>query len=336
MSRASNAVRLRQYLLALSPQARALLHRQLDGAATGEAAVILDELRRLEAAELSGPARLFFQPLDAFLVDDDADRPFRLARSSLPQLWRWIAQDLVRDEAAAYADAAGDVLAAGDVARAERLARDFQDRVAAAIRTAFADSEDQLLPRRLLAQLGTPRAADEIAVLRWALRGRDALAALSARLPAAIDDLPPQSIPVVTMLVENAARPRDVFAYALLTVMRRMAAPWRIVRLAVHAAGSSSAARAADTPYGVVLDILLADLDHHLAQLGAALAAADGATAITLIRSIDAVVRGLDAELAIPAGSTLGRRLAALTAEARDMTRNALAGAGADPVALSA
>ena len=225
MSGASNAVRLRQYLLALSPQARMELRQQLARAASSEAAVILDELCRLEPFDLDAPARLFFQPLEPFIVDDVMERPFRLPRSSLPQLWRWVARDLLRDEASEFSDATDDALAAGDVARAEGLARDFQDRVAAVIRASFAESDDQLLPRRLLAQLGTPRAADEIATLRWALRGRDALSALSARLPATIDDLPPQSIPVLTMLIENAARPRDVFVYALLVLMRRMAAP---------------------------------------------------------------------------------------------------------------
>ena len=336
MSGASNAVRLRQYLLALSPQARKLLRQRLEGAAGGEAAIILDELRRLEPAELSPPVRLFFQPLEAFIVDDVMDRPFRLARSSLPQLWRWVAHDLLRDEARAFSDASGDAFAAGDLARAARLARDLQDRVAAVIRAAFAEADDQLLPRRLLAQLGTPRAADEVAILRRAFRGRDALAALSGRLPATIDNLPPQSIPVLTMLIENAAHPRDVFVYALLTVMRRMAAPWQIVRLAVHAAGSNGAARVADTSYGVVLDILLADLDCQIAQLGAALAGCDRATAVALIRAIEATVQGLRAELAIPVGSTLGRRLTALAAEAGAVTRAALAGAAADPVALSA
>jgi hypothetical protein len=336
MSGASNAVRLRQYLLALSPQARMELRQQLARAASSEAAVILDELCRLEPFDLDAPARLFFQPLEPFIVDDVMERPFRLPRSSLPQLWRWVARDLLRDEASEFSDATGDALAAGDVARAEGLARDFQDRVAAVIRASFAESDDQLLPRRLLAQLGTPRAADEIATLRWALRGRDALSALSARLPATIDDLPPQSIPVLTMLIENAARPRDVFVYALLVLMRRMAAPWQIVRLAMHAAGSNSAARVADTPYGVVLDILLGDLDCQIAQLGAALAASDGATVIFAIRAIDAAVQGLRGELAIPVGSTLARRLSALTTDAAAVTRAALAGAAAHPVALSA
>jgi hypothetical protein len=336
MPDASNAVRLRQYLLALSPQARALLRQEFEAVAGAEAAAVLGELRRLDPPELSPPARLFFQPLEPFIVDDLVERPFRVARSSLPHLWRWVAHDLLRDDASAYLDAAGDALAAGDVARGERLARGFQDRTAAVIRSAFTETDDQLLPRRLLAQLGTPRAADEIATLRWALRGRDALAALSARLPATIDDLPPQSIPVVTMLIDNAARPRDVFVYALLTLMHRMAAPWQTVRLAVHAAGSNSAARVADTPYGIVLDIVLDDIDCQLVQLRAALAAGESATAIALIRAIDAAVRGLRGELAIPVGSTLARRLAALTAEAGAVTRAALAGAGRDPVALSA
>jgi hypothetical protein len=254
----------------------------------------------------------------------------------LPHLWRWVAHDLLRDEADEFSNAAGDALAAGDVARGERLARDLQDRVVAVIRTAFSETDDQLLPRRLLAQLGTPRAADQIAILRWALRGRAALAALSARLPATIDDLPPQSIPVVTMLIDNAARPREVFVYALLTLMRRMAAPWQIVRLAVHAAGSNGAARVADTPYGIVLDIVLDDIDCQLVQLRAALAAGESATAIGLIRAIDGAVRGLRGELAIPVGSTLARRLAAVTAEAGAVARAALAGPGRHPVALSA
>jgi hypothetical protein len=336
MSDASNTGRLRQYLLALGAEARAELRLRLEHATGAEAAVILDELRRFDQPSLNLPARLFFQPLEPFIVDDLIDRPFRLARASLPQLWRWVAHDLEREAAREFCDLAEDALAAGDGARASRLARDFQDRVAAAIRTAFAETDDQLLPRRLLAQLGTLRAAEEIATLRWALRGRDALAALSARLPATIDDLPPQSIPVVTMLIENAARPRDVFVYALLTLMRRLAAPWQIVRLAVHVACSNRAARIADTPYGIVLDIVVADLDCQLAQLRAALAAGEGATAIGLIRAIDGAVQGLRRELAIPVGSTLARRLAALAAEAEAVTRAALAGAGRDPVALSA
>jgi len=336
MSDARNAVRLRQYLLTLSPEARSGLRHRLERAGGTDAIIVLDELRRLQAPDLTGPARLFFQPLEPFLVDEAGEWPFRLHRAALPRLWHWLACDVLRDEAGAFSTQAGAAVAAGDVARAERLTHDFQDCAVAFLRAAFSESDDQLLPRRLLMQLGRPRAADEVATLRWVLRGRDALAALSARLPATIDDLPPQSIPVLTMLVETAAQPREVFVYALLMVMRRLATPWQIVRLAVHAAGSNSAARVVETPYGVVLDILLADLDCQIAQLGTALAASDGAAAIRLIKAIDGAVQGLHGELAIPVGSTPGRRLAAITAEAGVVTRAALAAAGSGPAALSA
>ena len=105
--------------------------------------------------------------------------------------------------------------------------------------------------------------------------------------------------------------------------MARLGAPWQAVRFAAHAASSNSAARIAATPYGLVVDILLADIERQIAALGAALEA-DGAAAVALIRSIDATIRGLRAEIVIPVGSTLGRQLSALDAEAAALARAAL------------
>ena len=48
------------------------------------------------------------------------------------------------------------------------------------------------------------------------------------------------------------------------------------------------------------------------------------ARAAALIRSIDATIRGLRAEIVIPVGSTLGRQLSALDAEAAALARAAL------------
>lgn len=161
--------------------------------------------------------------------------------------------------------------------------------------------------------------------MRWALRGRDTLAALAARLPATIHHLPQNQIAACVALIENAARPRDVFLCALITVMHRLAAPWQIVRLAVHAAGSDIAARIAATPYGVAVDVLLADVEWQIAALTAALADCHGAAAVALIRSIDATIQGLRGEIVIPVASTLGRRLDALGAEAAAVARSAIA-----------
>ena len=325
-----NALRLRAYLLALTPQARRDLRHGLErGSVAGDpsrAQVALEELRRLADDADGAAARLFFRPLAPFLIDDAADRPHpgRVARSSLPALWAFVRHDLVPDEAAAFTQAATEALEAGAVSHADRLANGFQDRVVAALRAAMANADDELGRRRLAMCIGTPQAIDEAAALRWTLRGRDGLAALAARLPAAIDHLPHNQVAAGMALIENAARPRDVFLYALLTVMGRLAAPWQVVRFAAHAASSNSAARIAETPYGIVVDILLADIERQIAALGAALAEADGAAAVALIRSIDATIRGLRAEIVIPVGSTLGRRLSALDDEAATLARAAL------------
>ena len=328
MSVDEHALRLRAYLVALTPQARRRLRDEFErGGVRGadfEAQAALVELRRLDDG--GAAAAMFFRPLKTFLIEDDMTHPYPgcVARASLPALWAWVSHDLVPQEAAAFNHAATEALAAGATAHALALTNVFHDRVVAALRAAFGD--DNVAARRaLLRSIGTPRAADEAATLRWALRGRDVLVALGERLPPSIADLPPHHIPACIAQIEKAARPRDVFPYALIAVIRRLAKPWQIVRLAAHIAGSNTAARIEATPYGLVVDMLLAEVERQIAALSGALADGAGATAVALIRSIDATIQGLRREIAIPLGSTLGRRLQALSAEAAAVTRSAMA-----------
>jgi hypothetical protein len=325
-----NTLKLRAYLVALTPQARRRLGDQLARGVAVSAAIdaqaMLAELRRLADDSDGAAARLFFSPLEPFLIDHQAGRSptGRIARTSLPALWAWIRHDLLPAGAAVFSLSAAEALEAGVTAHAERLASDFQDRVVAALRALFSD-EDQAARRRMLMRIATPDATEEAAALRWILRGRDMLAGLADRLPATIQDLPPDQIPACLRLIEHAARPRDVFPYALLTFMRRLAAPWQAVRLAVRAAGSNSAARIAETSYGIVVDILLSDVECQTAALAAALADGEAGRAVALIRCIDATIQGLRSEIIVPVGSTLARRLSALADEAAAVARAALA-----------
>jgi len=266
---------------------------------------------------------LFFRPLEPFLVDVDLAHPYPgcIARTSLPALWAWVCHDLAPLDAAAFVRVAAG---SDDIADIVSLTTEFQDRVAATLRAALG-GEDAATRRRLLGRIGTPRAEAEASALRWTLRGRDALDGLGARLPATIADLTPQHLPACIALIEEAARPRDVFPHALILVLRRLAKPWQIVRLAAHMSGSSTAARIEATPYGVVIAMLLAEMERQIAALSAALADGAGATAVGLVRSIDATIQGLHGEIAIPVGSTLGRRLQALSAGAAAVARSALA-----------
>ena len=103
--------------------------------------MVLSELRRSlrdgqsKSARFGDPARLFFQPIEPFLVDDGPDHKHRgrIARSALEPLWLWIGNALMPEEAKAYSEQVEQALMAGDTDRAEHQARTFQDRAAARI-----------------------------------------------------------------------------------------------------------------------------------------------------------------------------------------------------------
>ena len=328
--------RLRQFLRELSPGARSLLIGELERAVLrGEevtgADLVLQELRRIMREQREGAlriedtARLLFKPLEPFLVDDRGDHkhPGRVARSSLEALWNWILRDLLPNDANDLAADVSEAMLAGDQSRTERLARIFQDRVAAAIEAkCSAGGDDEKIRRRILQQIGTPRAGEELIALKCALKGRDVLASLSARLPLQIGNLANDQLDECKTLIESAAaRDGELFLYALLTVMNRMTAPWQLIRLGVKAAGSDTAARVAETHYGVAVNIVLAELERMVAELRADLRSGQGIAVGALLKTIHDSARGLRTELALPVDSTWGRTLAAQRTQISDLLR---------------
>ena len=103
--------RLREYLRALKPEARAVLIVELERAQlrgddmTGNV-LVLAELRRTiragaqQAPRIGDAARLFFKPFEPFLIDAPADhrRIGRIARASLDPIWARIGRDLMLAE----------------------------------------------------------------------------------------------------------------------------------------------------------------------------------------------------------------------------------------------
>ena len=164
--------RLRDYLRTLKPEARAMLVTELergmlrsDEAAGNE--LVLQELRRtIRAAGQAVPrigdaARLFFAPLEPFLIDDGADhkRVGRLARVSLEPIWEWIGRDLMPAEAKALSDDINRALVADDGVKAELLTRALHERAIQRIKeTIDAAGADEKMRRGLVVQVGTPPA----------------------------------------------------------------------------------------------------------------------------------------------------------------------------------
>jgi len=132
------AERLRAYLWELKPGAWALLVAELErglllGTAPAGAEMVIAELRRgfreanSRSVRFDDPARLFFKPLEPFLVDDVPDHKHhgRIARSALEPIWLWVSNTLIQEDARIYAQQVELALTAGDSEKADHQAHVF-------------------------------------------------------------------------------------------------------------------------------------------------------------------------------------------------------------------
>ncbi len=329
--------RLRQYLRELKPEARALLIAELERGLLSDdgqpgAELVLQELRR-SARETGRPAqrigslsRLFFQPLEPFLVDDVATHkhPGRIARVCLDPIWEWIRRDLVPGEAKAVSEEAGRAFADNDIIKAEYLARGFQDRVALRMQEALAGAgNDDKRQRRLAVQIGTARALEDVRLISNVLKARDALEAMGARIPGHIQNFTDGALDNAKALLESQlANDPQLFLYGLLLVMSRLAAPWQLIRLAVMAAGGDAAARIAETRYSVAVEIVLTEIERMVGELKSELRSGRGVAVAALLKTIHDAVRGVRTEIDLSVESNWARQLAQLRGDVSSLLKS--------------
>ena len=320
--------KLRAFLRQLKPGARATLIAELErgllqGASPAGAELVLAELRRslregrTFAARFDDSARLFFQPLEPFLVDDIPEHRHRgrLARTTLEPLWLWINNTLMPDEAKIYADLVDQAFLVGDPDRAEHAARDFQDRVLQRIQEMLAGASDRDRGR-LSVSLGTVRAAEDVRTLCDILRARRALATLAAQLPGYVSMFGGPTLDTVKSQLETAlGNETDLFLYALILLMSRLASPWQLIRLATRAAESDDTRRIAETPYVVTIDVALEEIDRRVRELAGDLKSGRGIAVSALLKDIHDALRGLRSEIDLPPDSSWGKQFAVLHAD---------------------
>lgn len=328
--------RLRQFLRELKPDTQAMLIAELERSllrgdeATG-AELVLQELRRFAresgrpSARAGNLARMFFQPLEPFLVDDVATHkhPGRIARVCLDPIWNWICRDLLPGEAKSMTEQVAKALGANDTAKAEELARAFQDRVAVRMEQALNVAwQDDKAMRRLMAQVATPRALEDVQAILKVMQARDRLAAFAARLPGHIKSFDGETVDDVKALLDSpVAGGSSLFLHVLVIVMSRLAAPWQLIRLATRAAGSDSAARIAETPYEITVSMVLSEMERMVAELKSELRSGKGVAVGALLKAIHDAARGLRTEINLSSDSPWGRELAAIRTEISNMLK---------------
>ena len=324
--------RLRDYLRTLKPEACAMLVAELErGMLRGEGAgneLVLQELRRAiraagqKAARIGDVERLFFAPLEPFLIDDVADhrRLARIARVSLEPIWTWLARDLMPAEVAALGEDITRALLANDPFKAEHIARMLHERAVGRIHDALAATQgDEKARRHLAVQVGTPRALEDLDTLFRVLTIRDVLAEFTKRLPGHFRVLEADQIDSIRATLElrmaeaPAARRADVYLFGLIAVMGRLAAPWQLVRIATRAAESDNTGRIAESPFAVAVTIVLGEIEATVRELRTELKARR--PVVGLLRGLHDAARGLRTEIDLSADSPWSRRLAAVRAE---------------------
>jgi HPt (histidine-containing phosphotransfer) domain-containing protein len=329
--------RLRAYLQELNPGARSLLIAELErGVLRGDemagAELILSELRRgirqsqSTSQRIGHHARLFFAPLEPFIVDDVPDHKHRgrIARSAIEPIWLWISANVMPDEADSFAAQVEAALQSGDADKAQHLARVFQDDALSKLEEllAAAASNDKAM-RRVNAQLGTPRALDDAKTLVGILKHRDAVAMLGAQLPGHIKTLAGGSLESVKAQLDSRLNSHpDMFVYTLVLVMSRLAAPWHLIRLATRAAGSDIAARIEETPYGVAVHMVLTEVARMVSELCADLKSGRVVAVTALLRDVHDALRGLRSELDLSGDSAWARQLTAIRADISKLVSN--------------
>jgi hypothetical protein len=247
------------------------------------------------------------------VVDDVAGRrhPGRISRNALETLWGWIRRDLLPTEAEQFTDAIGEVLLANDNLRVDTLARRFQDQVAAALAPAFERGDDKE-QRRISAQIGTPRAQDDALNLMRVLKLRDPLAMLADHLPGYIANLADiRLLETKSLIAAVAGRSPEIVPYALVVVMRRLAAPWQMIRLVPKLSADQWSK---DDSNDVAVNMVMAELGRLTDELRGNLQSGGVAT-VALLQQIHDAARGLRIELDPPPDSARGRELAALRAQ---------------------
>jgi hypothetical protein len=321
------ADRLRAYLRDLAPEAQALLLTELErgglrGEAIPAAEFILAELRReLVGSEqmprrVGNPTRLFFEPIEPFIIDGAPLRRHdgQIARASLNPIWSWICRDLTPVEAKAYGEATRRALMASDAAAGRAAAHAFQDRVVRFSAKVLASGASRAQAReRLDSYMGPPRAIDDLNEMICVLRVRDLLADLGSGLPPSIADFAGLLLHQALSRLGPLVGARDnVLFYALLLVMQRLEAHWQLIRLSIEAAHSNDAVRIAQTPYGVAVTIVLADIEDTVTAMRGKLRSRRPGEARTLLKSAHAAIEAVVVELDLSAASPWRERCAAI------------------------
>jgi len=317
--------RLREYLAQLPPQSQALLMREFErslerGEDVTVANFVLGQLRQIVrnddqqvTARSEDPARVLFRPLEPFLVEHNgAVRPGQIRRSSLPSIWQWLGRDGAAEAVREFEATLAGLRGGGTSAELAQAARKMQTAVGEAIHAATVVTPG-VDNQRHLVRIGSPAVIEDLRSVGAVLGNRDALDALSGKLPSSIGSFGDSQVNSVmsTLNVPSLQTPQ-VLPFTLSLVMSRLSSTWQIIRLAVRIASSDDEIKVAATPYGVAVTMALHDLSHQVSELRSRIKRGEFQNFGERLKVVHDGMRGVRTELDLRNDSVWGRQVAAI------------------------
>lgn len=325
------ADRLRDFITALPQATRDLLARELGKARDrGEdfpgLDLILSAIAPVPAEVLSEEAirDLVLAPLQPFTIEERlTERQTGMVMgASLPMIWRMLVRDLVPDPARALTAALER--SGTDAAAAAEAVSSFQNTAVAALKPLAVAAGAGGRPRELAA-LADDRAIEDLPDVMAILAMRDQIAAFAARFPLAMrsfgDDQVEHAQAQIDALLRSAPR---LVPYALALLHSRMTQPHQILRLAVKAVGSDEPSKLRPSPYGVVVDFVIADLDRTVVRTAHEINRGDLTAACPLVKAFHDIARGLRTELSLGGETAWGKAVAHHRARFADVLTRAI------------
>jgi hypothetical protein len=320
--------RLRDYLGQLPPQSQALLMREFEraierGEDTTVASFVLEQLRNIVRGtaqetqpRIEDPARLFFRPLEPFLLEGNGPvRPGQIRRSSLVPVWQWLNRDGVPDEAREFDAALTRMRQTGSTSELEAKVRKLQ--LAAAdvmikISAPTATGDKQ----RALSRIGSANVIEDFVSIGSVLLAREALDSFNGKLPSYLRVFGDAQIASVSTALSAASlQTTQMLPFALSLIIQRLTAPWQIIRIATKIAASDDEIRVGATPYGIAVTIALHDLSCLAANLRLDIKRGHFENVAEQLKTLHEGARGLRTELDLRNDSAWGKQLTSIRAD---------------------
>jgi hypothetical protein len=323
MTRVTSGERVREYVQGLTPQVRGRLLDELErlhlaGEDIKGSEALLAELRTefrgsgQRHERVNNPARYFFQPLEPVLVNRIPERANsgQISRSSLAAIWEWIGQCLLPAMTREYDARMRQIILANNQVESRKVAAAFQAKVAKGLEGALTGDAAERTREQLAKFTTSAGVIIDLTKMRAVLLATDALSRFEAALPREIDTFEREALVHGRDLLNRlASEHAEAVPFALTMIMKRLKAPWQLIRLATDAVKSRKAADIFEAPYAISVSMVLDHLDERRQALHNALTSNSILVARDILVDIHGIEHALRHRIDRLEGTAWGQRL---------------------------